>query len=405
MTRRRWFALVPCALAAALAVSLTDPTVDAQTRPRLQTLIEALTAAITTANGDTEPDPVFANAAPQSPSNLRLETIGGVPTLRWDAPTTGDPVTEYIIDIYDRPRNSQPQPRTPVSARTFSNATSLAITQAVPPGNYCLEVRALNGDGASAPSNNELCGTIPGPGGCTLPGAPTLNQSSPNGTSLPLTWTAVPGATSYIVHLGVVAGQALVSLPANGTSFTVNGIPPGTSGFAWIRAVNACGASQQVSNVLQFVVAGGGGPNPGPNPPTGNREPDPPPGQRIPIPGYAAGIILQMGNQFHGELLNSCVEHGGNNQWLFRTVQALRNVSTRWGLNWKRGNRGDMSQDIIDFHHGPGPDEDSTDVYIFDVIGGHCGNNPDAQMTDVTQATRDAGTIGRWTLAGRQFNP
>ena len=40
---------------------------------------------------------------------------------------------------------------------------------------------------------------------------------------------------------------------------------------------------------------------------------------------------------------------------------------------------------------------DSTQVWIFDIIGGHCGPNPTPFWVDQTGATRQAGTIGRWT--------
>jgi len=47
------------------------------------------------------------------------------------------------------------------------------------------------------------------------------------------------------------------------------------------------------------------------------------------------------------------------------------------GAELKRGNVGDMSQDVGDYYYGAGdPVESATDVYIIDVIGGHCGPSP-----------------------------
>lgn len=101
-------------------------------------------------------------------------------------------------------------------------------------------------------------------------------------------------------------------------------------------------------------------------------------------------------------LAASCVADGGNNEYLFELVRRLRATDVRWGLNWKRGVVGDMSQDAITYEHSAaGPVEGSTDVFILDVIGGHCGPSPAAAWIDVTEATRLGGTIGRWTLAGR----
>ena len=72
----------------------------------------------------------------------------------------------------------------------------------------------------------------------------------------------------------------------------------------------------------------------------------------------------------------SCLEHGGNNRWLFRVVKALRERDKRWGLNWKRANVGDMSQDVITFNWGTDPDEGTFKLRAWDIIGGHCGSRP-----------------------------
>jgi hypothetical protein len=83
---------------------------------------------------------------------------------------------------------------------------------------------------------------------------------------------------------------------------------------------------------------------------------------------------------------------------LYRVVQALRQHDSRWGLNWKRGNVGDLSHDVVTYNFSADPDEGTTNVYILDVIVGHCGSNPQAAWIDQTEPTRQAGTIGRWTL-------
>ena len=100
-------------------------------------------------------------------------------------------------------------------------------------------------------------------------------------------------------------------------------------------------------------------------------------------------------------LAASCVEDGGNNDFLDLVVDRLRQSDTRWGYNWKRGNTGDLSQDVVDYHWGSDTREGSPNVYIIDMIVGHCGPNPEPGWMDQTQATADAGTIGRWTGNGR----
>jgi hypothetical protein len=113
-------------------------------------------------------------------------------------------------------------------------------------------------------------------------------------------------------------------------------------------------------------------------------------------------IIEQVADEYPHALANSCQEHGGTWEFMDRVVDRLRAVDdTRWGYNWKRGGGQGYSMDVIDFHYGPGRDEDSTDVYIIDIIGGHCGPSPGPVWNDVTDVTRQQGTIGRWTGRGR----
>ena len=82
-------------------------------------------------------------------------------------------------------------------------------------------------------------------------------------------------------------------------------------------------------------------------------------------------------------------------------VDALRSHDARWGYNWKRGNVGDPSLDVIDYHFGAGRDESSTEVYLIDIIVSHCTPGAAAGWTDVTAATAAGGAIGRWTGRGR----
>ena len=98
-----------------------------------------------------------------------------------------------------------------------------------------------------------------------------------------------------------------------------------------------------------------------------------------------------MARLYPGELRDSC----GNNTWLFRLVQRLRQEDTRWGLNWKRSRVGDMSQDAITYNYGPEADEGTRFVHVVDVIGGHCGGNPGGVWIDQTILWSTGAT---WTL-------
>lgn len=133
-------------------------------------------------------------------------------------------------------------------------------------------------------------------------------------------------------------------------------------------------------------------------------EPSGPPQAVPPAPPPDASLVVEQTALDRPDLLAaSCVETGGNNEFLFEVVRRLRELDDRWGLNWKRGVVGDLSQDVIDYHHGDGVSEGSTEVYIIDIIVGHCGDNPQAGWIDVTQETLDNMTVGMWTLAGQDL--
>lgn len=64
----------------------------------------------------------------------------------------------------------------------------------------------------------------------------------------------------------------------------------------------------------------------------------------------------------------------------------------RFGLNGKRGTD-EVSRDAVSFI---APGSPAGGVEIIDVIVGSKGPNPEPQWSDATQATVDAGTIGKW---------
>lgn len=124
----------------------------------------------------------------------------------------------------------------------------------------------------------------------------------------------------------------------------------------------------------------------------------PPTMTRPPLPD-ARPTLAAVASEHGDWLRNSCVDMGGNNDFLFEVVRRLRRGDPRWGLNWKRGRVGDMSQDVIAYYFGPGaPVEGSLETYIVDVIVGHCGATPSTGWNDVTGV---GGADARWTLAGR----
>jgi hypothetical protein len=127
----------------------------------------------------------------------------------------------------------------------------------------------------------------------------------------------------------------------------------------------------------------------------GFRTPDPPPGQRLPMPPNMFAIVQEVRNQYPAEFLNSCQEFGGSWDFMDRLVDRLRTIDLRFGYNGKLGDPNNPAADEVAYHHGAGPEANSTEVYTWDVIGGRCGPNPTPGWLDIS------GNAGIWISRGR----
>jgi hypothetical protein len=88
-------------------------------------------------------------------------------------------------------------------------------------------------------------------------------------------------------------------------------------------------------------------------------------------------IVDQMAAQYPAALRNSCQEAGGSWEFLDLVVDRLRQFDTRWGYNCKRGNCPDLSQDVVAYHAGAGPEVNGAlETRTVDIINSHCGSNP-----------------------------
>ncbi|MEZ5284064.1 MAG: hypothetical protein R2712_04490 [Vicinamibacterales bacterium] len=318
---------------------------------------------------------------PAAPVNLAAYANGRAALLTWDLGAGGGAPTSLVLHAGTSPGASD--------AGVFPLAVGSQLSvPSVNPGTYYLRLYAVNAGGASLASN-EVLFDMPVNGACSAPPARAFTPAV-FGRYVQLNWVGVPGAAGYRLDVATSPGgpPSLTQGFAPGTTrLTVNQAPLGvfygklTTGFS-------CG-SETTGPEVAITIDGA--------PPAGPRTPNPPAGQRLGLPNMSS-LVNQVANERRDLLLQSCREHGGNNRWLFELVRRLRGVDNRWGLNWKRGNRGDMSQDIVTYNFSSDSDEDTTNVYIIDVIGGHCGSNPGPSWIDQTEATRQGGTIGRWTL-------
>ena len=103
--------------------------------------------------------------------------------------------------------------------------------------------------------------SLTGPGGTPvgIPAAPTgLTAGSPTSSTVPLSWSASSGATSYHVYQG---GTKVLTV--SGTSATVTGLAASTAYSFRVTAANSAGESPASATVTATTTSGGGGGNPG----------------------------------------------------------------------------------------------------------------------------------------------
>jgi hypothetical protein len=261
---------------------------------------------------------------------------------------------------------------------------SQSSLQNVPPGTYFVRMHAVGPGGPSAASNEVQITVSAAPAVCQPPATPSVTVQV-TGSTVAISWSAVAGAAGYQLAAYTSPGGPLIhsqNFPASSTSVSYPGIPAG-SYYVRVTAANPCGATA-TSEPAAIVVT----------PPVGgSRTPDPPspsPPNYLPLPNRSA-VVAEIARLYPNELRNSC----GDNTWLFRLVQRLRQEDTRWGLNWKRARVGDMSQDVVTYNFGQQADEGTLNVHAVDVIGGHCGSNPSGVWIDQTVLWS---TGAKWTL-------
>jgi hypothetical protein len=127
-------------------------------------------------------------------------------------------------------------------------------------GTYFVRVRAVNGSGMSAPSNETTVIIGAGGGGnCTAaPGPPSGTAATVSGSTVTVVWNAPAGGNvpiSYIVEAG--SGPGLSDLANSdlgdaGTTLVANGVGSGTY-FVRMRASNSCGTGLPSNEIVVTV--------------------------------------------------------------------------------------------------------------------------------------------------------
>jgi hypothetical protein len=190
---------------------------------------------------------VSAVAPPDPPTNLSGTVVGSTVNLSWTPPAGGTPPTSYLIEAALTAGG-------PIIASLPLAPTTVTIP-GVPSGTFFLRVRALNAEGASAPSN-EISVTV-GSACSTAPAPPVNLTASVSGARVALGWAVGSGgcpATGFLVRAGSAPGVVdIANLPVGNVTGLQATAPPGTY-FISVAAQNAFGMSAP-SNEIAVTVS------------------------------------------------------------------------------------------------------------------------------------------------------
>ena len=157
------------------------------------------------------------------PLSLTATVNGNVVVLSWTAPASGGPVLRYTIEAGTAPG------QTNLASVPIGSATS--VTSGIPNGTYYVRVRADDGSGPSAPSN-EVTLVVGASGACA--GPPTgVSVASQSAGTISLTWLApaTGSPTSYVILAGSSPGLSDLANFDTGnpnTAFVTGGVPEGS---------------------------------------------------------------------------------------------------------------------------------------------------------------------------------
>jgi hypothetical protein len=193
--------------------------------------------------------PVAGAVAPGAPGGFTATSNGSTVTLRWTAPTAGDPVTSYVIEAGSGSGAAN------LANFSTGNTQTTFTTTGVPDGAYYVRVRASNSTGTSAASNEVVL--VVGPVCSVPPGEPiSFSLVSNGGGTVSFSWT--PGAyiaTTYVIEAGSAPGLsnlAISDLSSVATTFTTTGVGRGIY-YVRVRGRNACGTGLPSNEVILGV--------------------------------------------------------------------------------------------------------------------------------------------------------
>jgi len=190
---------------------------------------------------------------PGAPAQLVNVTQGGRVSLRWLAPSSGDPPTSYVVEAGSGSGRADI-----ASIDTGSAAPGLDLAN-VATGTYFVRVRAKNAAGISGPSNELTIVVNNGP--CVgAPNAPAGLAFTISGSNVLLTWSPPSGGcppTAFLLEVGSATGLTNLGIFNTGsvsTSLAAKGLDPGRY-FVRLRATTTSGSSAPSNEVVVTIAA------------------------------------------------------------------------------------------------------------------------------------------------------
>lgn len=169
-----------------------------------------------------------------------LSTVSGSDvSLSWDTPPLFPGALSYTLAAGTTSGSR--------NIGTFPLGATNAFTAQAPPGAYFLQLGAQGACGVASPGGELLLSV----GGVVPLAAPELSGSGTGGV-VSLSWTAVNGATSYVLEAGLGPKHTFVTLPLGTTSLQANA-PAGTY-YVRVYAVGGPTGRSAASNEFVLVV-------------------------------------------------------------------------------------------------------------------------------------------------------
>ena len=175
-----------------------------------------------------------SNSANPAPTGLTVGTVTyNSVALSWTASTGA---TGYNAYRSDSSGGARTKVNTSLIAGTSTTASSLSQNTT-----YYFVVKAQDSGGLETVDSNQVNTTTPSaPLGSVA--APTLVVGSPTSTTVPLSWSAVTGATGYNIYYSTSASGVHTQSNANpvtGTSYTASGLNSSTAYTFWGRSLDS----------------------------------------------------------------------------------------------------------------------------------------------------------------------